>query len=271
MTTSAATSSAAASPGGRCDQLLAQTSPQLTPGSTPTLASLEAKTLGDEANAFRFDGQTCLATVKPAQVITLTGVARLRPSLVVDGHETVAGRNLEVRFIGSTVYIYLAEIGARDGGKPWLKASLKNLSAASGLNFGQLLDEVRQFSPGHPSPLLKATKAFHSLGTATVSGQRAFVYQGISRRTAWPTPVRPDPGQADGGQAQAARGHAGERHHLSQPRRCRAGDGDRDLQGDRATDGERQQFHQNLPDRHTSPAAAGDRQSTDRPPRGRST
>lgn len=178
MTTSAATSSAAASGGGRCDRLLAQASPHVTPGSTPKLASLDAKTLSDEATAFRFDGRTCLATVSPAQVITLTGVARLRPSLVVDGHETLAGRNLEVRFIGSTVYIYLAEIAARDGGKPWLRASLKSLSAASGLNFGQLLSEVRQFSPGHPSPLLKEAKAFRSLGTATVSGQRAFVYQG---------------------------------------------------------------------------------------------
>jgi hypothetical protein len=177
-TSSAASSSAAASAGGRCDQLLVQASPRVTRASTPKLASLDAKTLSDEASAFRFDGRTCLATVNPAQVITLTGIARLRPSLVVDGHETLAGRNLEVRFIGSTVYIYLAEIAARDGGKPWLKASLKNLSAASGLNFGQLLGEVRQFSPGHPSPLLKATKAFHSLGTATVSGQRAFVYQG---------------------------------------------------------------------------------------------
>jgi hypothetical protein len=111
-------------------------------------------------------------------VITLSGVASLHPDLVVDGHETIAGRNLEVRFIGSKIYIYLAEIASRDGGKPWLVADLKSLSSASGLNFTQLLDQVRQLSPNGPSPLLKAASAFHPLGRATIGGHTVYVFQG---------------------------------------------------------------------------------------------
>jgi hypothetical protein len=80
---------------------------------------LERKALqGARTSAFQFTGRTCVATASPAQVITLNGVASLHPNLVVDGHETIAGRNLEVRFIGSKIYIYLAEIASRDGGKP---------------------------------------------------------------------------------------------------------------------------------------------------------
>ena len=119
-----------------------------------------------------------MASARPAQVITLNGVASLHPDLAVDGHETIAGRNLEVRFIGSKIYIYLAEIASRDGGKPWLVADLKRLSSASGLDFNQLLDQVRQLSPNRPSPLLKAAAAFRALGRATISGQTVYVFQG---------------------------------------------------------------------------------------------
>jgi hypothetical protein len=139
---------------------------------------LESKALRSTSSAFQFSGRTCVATTSPAQVITLTGVARLHPDLVVDGHENLAGQALEVRFIGSKIYIYLAQIASRDGGKPWLVADLKRLSSASGLNFGQLLDEVRQLSPGGPSPLLKAASSFRAKGRATIDGQAVYVYQG---------------------------------------------------------------------------------------------
>ena len=152
--------------------------PPVKPGSTPKLAALEAKALqGLRTTAFRFAGRTCVATTTPAQVITLSGVASLHPDLVVDGHENIAGRELEVRFIGSKIYIYLAEIAARDGGKPWLAADLKGLSSASGLNFTEMLNQIRQLSPGNPSPLFK-TSAFRAQGRATVDGQTAYVYQG---------------------------------------------------------------------------------------------
>lgn len=172
-------SSSAAGSSGACSQLLAASRPAVTPGSTPKLWALEHKALqGARTSAFQFTGRTCVATTSPAQVITLDGVASLHPNLVVDGHETIAGRHLEVRFIGSKIYIYLAEIAARDGGKPWLVADLKNLSSASGLDFGQLLDQVRQLSPNGPSPLLKAASAFHPLGKATIGGQTVYAYQG---------------------------------------------------------------------------------------------
>jgi hypothetical protein len=151
----------------------------VTTGSTPKLSTLERKALrAERTSAFQFTGRTCVATVSPAQAITLAGVAQLQPKLVVEGHETIAGRKLEIRFIGSKIYIYLAEIASRDGGKPWLAADLKNLSSASGLNFGQLLDQVRQLSPNGPSPLLKAASAFRPLGQATIAGQTVYVYQG---------------------------------------------------------------------------------------------
>ena len=158
---------------------MASTIAPVKPGSTPKLSALEAKALqGLRTTAFRFTGQTCVATTSPAQVITLSGVASLHPNLVVDGHENIAGRELEVRFIGSKIYIYLAEIASRDGGKPWLAADLKRLSSASGLNFTELLNQVRQLSPNGPSPLLKAASAFHPLGKATIGGQTVYAYQG---------------------------------------------------------------------------------------------
>jgi hypothetical protein len=173
-----ASSSAAAASDGRCRQLLVSSSPTVRPGSAPDLKSLESKALSSTSAAFGFTGQTCVATSTPAQVITLTGEAQLHPNLVVDGHETIAGQALEVRFIGSKIYIYLAEIASRDGGKPWLRADLKRLSSASGLNFEQLLSEVRQLSPNGPSPLLKAASSFHAKGQATIDGQTVYVYEG---------------------------------------------------------------------------------------------
>jgi hypothetical protein len=158
---------------------MASSVPPVRPGSTPKLSALEAKALrGMPTSAFRFSGQTCVATTSPAQVITLSGVASLHPSLVVDGHENLAGRELEVRFIGSKIYIYLAEIASRDGGRPWLVANVKRLSSASGLNFTELLNQIRQLSPGGPSPLLKAASTFRAMGRATVAGQTVYVYQG---------------------------------------------------------------------------------------------
>jgi hypothetical protein len=174
-----ASSSSAAGAGGSCDQLQAALRPAVAAGSTPKLSVLEQKALrGARTSAFQFSGRTCVATASPAQEITLSGVASLHPNLVVDGHETIAGRNLEVRFIGSKIYIYLAEIASRDGGKPWLVADLKRLSSASGLDFSQLLDQVRQLSPNGPSPLLKAASAFRPLGRATIGGQTVYVFQG---------------------------------------------------------------------------------------------
>jgi hypothetical protein len=174
-----ASSSSASGSGGSCGRLQAASTPAVTAGSTPKLSALERKALqGAQASAFQFSGRTCLATGSPAQLITLNGVASLHPNLVVEGHETIAGRHVEVRFIGSKIYIYLAEIASRDGGKPWLVADLKRLSSASGLDFSQLLDQVRQLSPNGPSPLLKAASLFHPLGRATVSGQTVYVFQG---------------------------------------------------------------------------------------------
>jgi hypothetical protein len=165
--------------GGSCERLLAASQPAVKSGSAPKLSGLERKSLRSaRTSAFQFTGTTCVATASPAQEITLVGVARLEPNLVVDGHETIAGRKLEVRFIGSKIYIYLAEIASRDGGKPWLEADLKTLSSASGLNFSQLLDQVRQLSPNGPSPLLKAASAFRPLGQATIAGQTVYAYQG---------------------------------------------------------------------------------------------
>jgi len=176
---SAASSSAAVGSGGTCKRVLSASRPAVTAGSTPKLSELERKALrGAQTSAFQFTGQTCVATASPAQEIRLVGVARLRPNLVIDGHETIAGRKLEVRFIGSKIFIYLAEIASRDGGKPWLEADLKTLSSASGLDFGQLLDQVRQLSPSGPSPLLKAASAFRPLGQATIAGQTVYAYQG---------------------------------------------------------------------------------------------
>jgi hypothetical protein len=174
-TSSASTSATASGSTQRCRRLLASSSPKLTPGSAPSLASLEAKALKAEKAAFSFSGQTCAA---PNQIISLTGQAQLQPTLVVDGTESVAGRSLEVRFIGSKIYIYLAQIASRDGGKPWLAADLKKLSQISGLDFSQLLDEVRQLSPGGASPLLKAASSFKPIGRATIDGQAVYAYSG---------------------------------------------------------------------------------------------
>jgi hypothetical protein len=188
-TTATSTSSAAAAPAttastttpvstasGPCAQLLAQAIPHATPGRSPGLGSLERKALA-AASAFRFSGATCVATVSPAQTITLQGIAQLKPTLAVDGRETVAQNKLEVRFIGSHIYVDVPALAAHDGGKPWLAISLKQIGSVSGLNFGKLLSQIRQMSPGHTSPLARAARAFHPLGSVTIDGQAAYGYQ----------------------------------------------------------------------------------------------
>ena len=195
----------------------------VTPGSTPKLASLESKALSDEASAFRFDGQTCVGHRQP------------RP-----GDHAERGRAVAAEPRGRR---------SRDAGRAQPGGPLHRLDGLHlpGRDRGarrrqavaegepeepqrgqrpELRPAAERGPPVQSRPSVAAAEGLdrrsRSLGTATVSGQRAFVYRG-DFSAARPDPRRSaaGPGQADGGQAQAARRHAGERHHLPEPRRRR--------------------------------------------------
>jgi hypothetical protein len=101
---------------------------------SPELQALEAKSKELKITSERF---TLDYIIKPATgqavTITATGDGRTSPPRA-EIKETVKGKRLVVRVVGSSIYLEYPGLARLDHGRPWVRASQSQLSAESGIN-----------------------------------------------------------------------------------------------------------------------------------------
>lgn len=110
---------------------------------------------------------------------TLSAVVRLKPRLLASATEMAGGRTVQVRLIADTEYVELPQLGARDGGRPWLAVSLEQTGAAIGINLEQLLGESANLDPSHNLRLLASASQFRSIGRTVLDGKRVYGFLGM--------------------------------------------------------------------------------------------
>jgi hypothetical protein len=101
---------------------------------SPELQTLEAKSRELKITSERF---TLDYIIKPAtgQAVTImaAGDARTSPPRA-EIKETVRGKRIAVRVVGSSLYLEYPGLARLDHGRPWVRSSQSQLSAESGIN-----------------------------------------------------------------------------------------------------------------------------------------
>ncbi|MEV3924435.1 LppX_LprAFG lipoprotein [Actinomadura coerulea] len=113
---------------------------------------------------------------------------RTKPDLAYSmnfGQMTVAGKpmsGMEQRLVGRTMYMKMPMLSQLGGGsKPWIKISLDELGAKSGMNIDELLQQSRQMDPVQNTKMLTASKDVREVGKETVDGVETTHYTGTYR------------------------------------------------------------------------------------------
>jgi hypothetical protein len=106
----------------------------------------------------------------------MSAAVRIRPSVAM--HLTteptsVQGTRVpgfEAILDAQAMYLKMPALAATNGGKPWSKIALSDLSATSGLNLSSLMDQAKQQSPAEQTKMLTASQDVREVGTETVDG-----------------------------------------------------------------------------------------------------
>ncbi|MES9539032.1 DUF6612 family protein [Actinomadura sp. NPDC000600] len=113
---------------------------------------------------------------------------RTKPDLAYSldlGQMTVGGKStggMEQRLVGRNMYMKIPALTRLGGGaKPWLKISLDEVGAKSGMNIDQLLQQSRQMDPVQTTKLLTASKDAREVGKETIDGVETTHYTGTYR------------------------------------------------------------------------------------------
>ncbi len=146
--------------------------------SGPSLATLIRRGGAQHPSSFAFTQKTCVGTGASMITTTTSAVVRLRPTLLASITQSVAGRTVRARLIGTTGYIDLPQLAARDGGRPWLAVSLDQAGTAIGINLKQLITESANLDPSHNLRLLANASRFRSIGRTRVDGKQVYVFLG---------------------------------------------------------------------------------------------
>jgi hypothetical protein len=154
---------------------------------TGALSPIQAITLAaHQAQAVNSAKFTLDVTTTGAISETLAGTVqvRLRPSVLADenfGTLTVNGRSLpggmQEILNSQSIYMKMA-ILQRELGKPWVKLSYAELRQATGLNLGQLVQQVQDYNPMVQTQMLAGAKNVKTVGTQTIDGVKTTEYTG---------------------------------------------------------------------------------------------
>ncbi|TDD85374.1 LppX_LprAFG lipoprotein [Actinomadura darangshiensis] len=90
---------------------------------------------------------------------------------------------MEQRLVGRNMYIKMGMLSQLTGGtgKPWMKISLDEIGAKSGMNIDQLLQQSRQMDPVQNTKMLTASKDAREVGKETIDGVETTHYTGTYR------------------------------------------------------------------------------------------
>lgn len=151
----------------------------LSPIQAITLAAHQAKAVNSAA--FTLDVQSTGAT---SENMAGTIQARLRPSLLADenfstltvnGHSLPGG--IHEILNSQTVYMKMA-ILQQELGKPWVRLSYAELRQATGLDLGQLVQQIQDYNPMVQTQMLAGAKDVKTVGTQTIDGVKTTEYTG---------------------------------------------------------------------------------------------
>ena len=116
--------------------------------------------------------------------MTMAGVERWKGALAADITASIAvkGQHIVMRELISPDTIYLKMSGplAKQLPKPWLKISIKDAGAMTGINLQQMLDQAKQSDPSKQLELLAAAGNITQLPDETVNGVPATHYSGTA-------------------------------------------------------------------------------------------
>ncbi len=151
----------------------------LSPIQAITLAAHQAEAINSAA--FTLDVQTTGAT---SENVAGTIQARFRPSVLANedfSTLTVNGRSIPggIHEIlnSQTAYMKMA-ILQQELGKPWVRLSYAELRQATGLNLGQLVQQVQDYNPMVQTQMLAGAKDVKTVGTQTIDGVKTTEYTG---------------------------------------------------------------------------------------------
>jgi hypothetical protein len=162
---------------GPCAPIAQAATPAATGPSGPSLASL-IKSHGPAFTSVSFTQRNCSVASGATVINNQAATVQLKPKLLMNETSVVSGKTLQVRFIGDTGYVYLAQLAAEDNGRPWMSMSLSQAGAAIGVNLQQLFDQVENLNPSRNLKVLEAANDFKQLGQTTIDGQQTYGYQG---------------------------------------------------------------------------------------------
>jgi hypothetical protein len=162
---------------GPCAPVAEAATPAATGPPGPSLASL-IKSHGPAFTSVSFVQRNCSVAKGAAVINNQVATVQLKPKLLMNETSDVAGKTLQVRFIGDTGYVYLAQLAAEDNGRPWMSMTLSQAGAAIGVNLQQLFSQVEDLNPSRNLKVLAAANDFKQLGRTTIDGQQAYGYQG---------------------------------------------------------------------------------------------
>jgi hypothetical protein len=148
--------------------------------SAPASATLVSRATALKISSMNADIATSVPGPGGTATQTLAGTVsmQLQPSLAGAFRFTVAGQTVSERIVGSTVYLELPSIAARDGGRPWVAFDLGAASAAAGINLSEFLQEARNADPTSTLRLLADRRLFHETATTTIDGQQVVGFAG---------------------------------------------------------------------------------------------
>jgi hypothetical protein len=151
----------------------------LSPIQAITLAAQQAKAVNSAA--FMLNIQTTGTTSG-----TLAGSmkVRIKPSLLADADFSTFiadGRSIPGGFQeilnSQTIYMKMALL-QQELGKPWVRLPFSELRQATGLNFGQVIQQAENNNPMVQTQMLASAKNVKTVGTQTIGGVKTTEYTG---------------------------------------------------------------------------------------------
>lgn len=138
---------------------------------TGEITSFQATLTSDTTTAgqrIRLDG-TMNYRSKPSVAFKM-----IVPKMMVNGR---AQGGFQEIFLKNTLYMKMPALSARTG-KPWMRMSLSELGAKSGIDIKSMMSQAQQSDPASNVKMLTASKDVRKVGQETVGGVTTTHYQG---------------------------------------------------------------------------------------------
>jgi hypothetical protein len=156
-------------------------------GDTRLTAEQVISTVSQNAGRVEsFEARLSSDTAASGQKVSMAAVisSRVKPEpamrlnithMTVNGQE---GGGFEEILLGDDLYMKTAAVPERNGGRPWVRMSLRKIGAQGGIDPKSLMNQSKQADPSANARMLTASRDVRRVGTETVNGASTTHYQG---------------------------------------------------------------------------------------------